>query len=51
LLAAASRPGGDLDREPNIIIIIIIILICSEHNINEAQQRANDKTWTAQQGT
>jgi len=25
------------------IIIIIIIFICSQHNINEAQRRANDK--------
>jgi len=26
------------------IIIIIIIFICSEHNINKVQQRANNKT-------
>ena len=33
-----------------VIIIIIIIFICSEDTINDAQQRANDKTWTGQQG-
>ena len=27
----------------------LFIFICSEHTINEAQQRANDKSWTGQQ--
>ena len=30
--------------------VIIIIFICSDNTINDAQQRANDKTWTGQQG-
>ena len=53
----SSQRNGSQPRYNQIRIVLkrviasfqcIIIFICSKHNINEAQQQENDKTWTGQ---
>ena len=41
-LVTDKRMDGRMNRQ--FIIIIIVIFICSDKTINDAQQRANDKT-------